>query len=182
VARKHARIFDWALGLMIACAPACVPVPQAYVPMVPRPDTRQIAQITLDSGVMALIVEQFRAAFPNEAAICLTGAVRDTAVEGERWLVVQVTGATPAASDSADEYHVYFSTPQTGCADAPGLIGAAHDHTQIGYVCTHSYPDANVLFADPRLLFTLVFCGDGNSEALFQDGRRLIARWRGAAP
>jgi hypothetical protein len=146
--------------------------------MVPRPDTRQIAQVTLDSGVLASMVEQFRAAFPNEAALCLTGAVRDTVVEGERWLVVQVTGSTLAESDSADEYRVYFSTPRTGCADAPGLIGAAHDHTQIRYVCTHSDPDANVLFADTRLLFALVFCGDGNSEALFQDGRRLPARWR----
>jgi hypothetical protein len=150
--------------------------------MVPRPDTRQIAQVTLDSGVLASMVEQFRAAFPNEAALCLTGTVRGTVAEGEHWLIVQITGATPAESDSADAYHVYFSKPRTGCADAAGLIGAAHDHTQSGYVCTHSVPDANVLFADPRLLFTLVFCGDGFTEALFQDGRRLTVRWCGESP
>lgn len=182
MARQHARIFDWALALLVACAPSCVLAPQSYVPMVSRPDTRLIGQILIDSSAGRAMTDRFRAAFPREAAICLTGTVRDTTVEGESYLVARITGATAAVSDSADEYHVYFSKPRTGCADAPDLIGAAHDHTSLGYACTHSYPDANVLFVDPRLLFTLVFCGDGNSEALLQDGRRIAARWAPASP
>jgi hypothetical protein len=183
VARKHARIFDWALALLVACAPACVSFPQRYVPMVARPDTRRVVQVTLDSAVMAAVMDVFHAAYPREGAVCLTGIVRDTVVDAQSWLAVQVTGATAARSDSADEYHVYFSgNPRTGCETQPGLVGAAHDHVISGYACTHSYPDANVLFVDPRLLFTLVFCSDGTSEALYQDGRRVTARWAPEIP
>jgi hypothetical protein len=109
--------------------------------------------------------------------MCLMGTMGDTTFEGESRRVIHVTRATPALADSADQYHVYFPlSPRSGCAVAY-LVGVAHDHTQRGFQCTHSDPDANVLFNDPRLLVSLVFCGDGESEALFQDGRRLRARW-----
>jgi hypothetical protein len=146
--------------------------------MVLRPDTRRIIEVQLDSTQLAAMVTEFRGAFPKEVALCLRGTLVDTTVHGQRWGVVRITGVGRAQSDSSDVYHVFFPAhPRTGCADAPDLVGAAHDHTQPGYVCTHSYPDAEVLFTDPRLLFTLVFCSDGWTEALYQDGRRVPTRW-----
>jgi len=148
------------------------------VPLVLRPDTRAIVSLHIDSLALSAMVAVFRAAYPNEAALCLVGTVRYTVIAESRQLAVRVTGAIPAQSDSADPYHVFFpAAPRTGCASVSGLIGAAHDHTSLGHACTHSYPDADVLFGDPRLLFTLVFCADGMSEVLYQDGRRVSARW-----
>jgi hypothetical protein len=147
--------------------------------MVLRPDTRRIAGIRLDSTPLNVMIREFRAAFPKEVALCLRGTLADTTVEGgQRWGIVTITGVSRAQSDSSDVYHVFFpARPRTGCADAPDLVGAAHDHTTLGHACTHSYPDAEVLFTDPRLLFTLVFCTNGWTEALYQDGRRVPARW-----
>jgi len=164
----------WLSLLMIAGSCVACRYP---LPLVPRPDTRRIVAVQIDSTAMSILLRNFRGAFPNEVALCLTGSVSDTTFDGESRRVIHVTGAIHALADSADSYHVYFPlSPRTGCAVAH-LVGAAHDHTQGGFPCTHSDPDANVLFNDPRLLVSLVFCGDGESEGLFQDGRRLRARW-----
>jgi hypothetical protein len=146
--------------------------------MVLRPDTRTVGHFALTGEAVTEMVERFRAAYPNEAALCLSGFVRDTLVEGNRWIVAQVTGVTVARSDSADQFHVFFPrVPRTGCADP--IIAIAHDHifTPPSEACTHSLPDALVLFNETRALVSVVFCGDGRSEAMFQDGRRVASRW-----
>lgn len=171
--KRHDRIFDIALSLLVGCG-ACASSPP--IPLTLRPDTRRIAAVQIDSATMAVILGTFRTAFPKEAALCLLGVVRDTTLDLNPWLVVRVTSAIPAQADSADAYHVFFSKPPSGC-ERPGLVGAAHDHTVPTTTCTHSYSDANLVFADRRLLFSVVFCSDGWAESLYQDGRRVLARW-----
>lgn len=156
--------------------PACNPA--RHVPMVLRPDTRAIGHLIIETETVATMVGLFRAAYPNEAALCLTGAVRDTVVDGSSWLLVNVTDAGLAQADSVDPYHVFFPrVPRTGCAGP--VVGIAHDHiySPPSEPCTHSLPDALVLFNETRALVSIVFCGDGRSEVLFQDGRRAGSHW-----
>jgi hypothetical protein len=146
--------------------------------LVPRTDTRAIGYVRLTSEAIVAMAERFRAAFPKEAALCLSGSVRDTVVSGDRWLIVEVAGVSVAQADSSDEFHVFFPRlPRTGCAGP--ILAIAHDHlyTPPGEVCTHSLPDALVLFNETRAVVSIVFCGDGRSEVLFQDGRRAPSRW-----
>lgn len=145
------------------------------IPKVLRPDTRRIGFMQLDT-VVSPITAQFRAAFPNESAMCLLGSVRDTTVEESKWLLVEITEAIPAVVDSVDNFHVWFPIA-SGCEHNSRLVGATHSHTHLGYVCSHSDQDALMLFADKRLLFSMVFCADGYLEVLYQDGRRYTRQW-----
>lgn len=174
--RRGVREKIWLAILMIAGS--CFACHQrGLVPLVPRPDTRQLVGVQIDSASMGIILGTFRAAFPKEAALCLLGAVADTILDGERGRVIHITQAVPAVADSVDQYHVYFPhVPRTGCA-SPGLVAVAHDHTNAAFVCSHSQPDAAMLFNDRRLLVSVVFCANGEAETLMQDGRRLRARW-----
>lgn len=159
------------ISLAMLLALACLKY-QQRVPMVLRPDTRRIGYINIDSTVLGPIMQHFRTEFPNEGAVCLYGRVETV----EKYLAITVTHFTPAVIDSADEFNVWFPFA-SGCIDNKELLAVAHTHTHVNYACTHSFPDANVLFVDKRLLFTLVFCGDGFTEALYQDGRRVLTRW-----
>lgn len=168
----------WLSLLMIGSSCWACGRPGALVPMTPRPDTRQLGQVNIDSSLVRPMIAQYRDAYPNEIALCLVGALHDTVVSGDRWLVAEVTMTTVAMSDSADAYHVFFpSKPRTGCAGP--IIGVSHDHPHItAYLpCEHSLPDAMVLFRETRALFSILFCGDGRTELLLQDGRRIPGRW-----
>ncbi len=162
----------WLSLLMIAAS--CWACGSPTIRLVLRPDTRVIGGVSIDSSIVRGIVEYYRAAFPNEAALCLQGTLRDTVVNGDRWVVVQVTGAVPAVADSSDFAHVYFSTPRSGCVQP--FIGVSHDHPIAG-VCEHSIPDALLLASDPRALFSVVFCAGGDTQLMLQDGRRFMGRW-----
>lgn len=167
-----------ALLALTSCGSCALPR-RATIPITWRPDTRAIGALQIDTAIVHASVDLFRASFPNEAALCFDGAVSDTVVDGEAWLVVRLTSVQRARQDSADQFHVYFGhqPPWSGCQDP--VIAIAHDHpyTPPDVPCTHSHPDVGVLFQDSRALLSLVFCGDGRLEALFQDGRRVPLRW-----
>lgn len=165
-------LFLWAL---LGCSSA-----RTLVPLVLRPDTRSVGTIVLDSAALHGTLDVLQAALPNEGAVCLYGELGDTTLYGEPRLALRIRRAMRAQADSVDRLHVFFpEQPRTGCLPG-GLVGAAHSHPYAGEPgpCTHSDPDARVLFTDPRLLATLVFCGDGRGEVLLQDGRRWPMRWR----
>jgi hypothetical protein len=165
------------LGLLVVWLAGCAR-PQPLVPLVPRPDTRRITSFEMDSTLVRRSAEQFVAALPNEASLCLDGQLGPRP-DRPGYLHVALTGIRPAAADSADQFHVYLvRAPKSGCA--PGqLVALAHDHTTTGSLeqCEHSDPDAFVLFEDIRVLFSLVFCSEGRGEVLFQDGRRGTFVW-----
>lgn len=163
------------LVLLLLCACAHPALPDMV-----RPDTRRLSGVVLDSASMRETLLVFRTAYPNEAAMCYYGAVRDTILEGEPHLLVFVTEARPAVYDSADSFHVWFPRGQVGgCVRQDKLVGVshAHQHTHAGVPCSHSHPDAWSLMENRRALFSLVFCADGQLEVLFQDGRRLADNW-----
>jgi hypothetical protein len=156
---------------LIACTP-----PQAKVPMTLRPDTRKIVWVTLDTAVFRGMLETFDAALPNETVMCLDGEV--SKIDTLEVLKVRVTKATLAIIDSSNDMTAYLPTePVNGCETTKNLVGIAHDHV-IPVRCEQSDPDANVLFVDKRMLFGLVFCLDGWTQILYQDGRRGLTRWR----
>lgn len=147
------------------------------VPMTARPDTRYIVVVEIDRATLEKAVELFRLTSPIEAAICWRGEVLPFLDDGEEWLRVHVTDLYIAVSDSADEYHVYFPRGiPAGCV-GQDYIGVSHSHTQVGPSCTHSHNDAAVLFLARRALFSIVFCANGESELLYQDGRRIAHRY-----
>ena len=57
------------------------------------------------------------------------------------------------------------------------IVCPAQLHVGTDDLCTHSGPDAEVLFEDRRLLFSVVVCNDGWMEVLWQDGRRMWKKW-----
>lgn len=147
------------------------------VPMVPRPDTRNIGIVQLDSTVVRGTLEIFQRALPKEAAVCYQGVLRDTVIHDIDVLWLELISVTEAQADSSSEFYVWFpAIPRTGCAEA---IATGHSHPHVGgNLCTHSDSDANVMFNDPRLLVSLVWCPDGRAQVLYQDGRRTDTRWR----
>jgi len=163
------------LGLFLLGLIACSPY-QSKVPMTLRPDTRKIVWVTVDTSVFREMLENFEAAMPNETVMCLDGEV--SKIDTLEVLKVRVTKATLAIIDSSDDMNAYLpSEPVNGCETTKDLVGIAHDHV-IPVRCDQSDPDANVLFVDKRLLFGLVFCLDGWTQILYQDGRRGLTRWR----
>jgi hypothetical protein len=169
------------LGLLAVWLLSCAPA--SRVELVRRPDTRRFAGAVFDTAVMNRTVALFRAAFPKEAAVCLNGEVRDTAIGMYTFLVIRLHDVVPARADSANEFSVWYGpSPRSGCAGA--VLAHAHSHpwTPPYQPCTHSGSDANVLFSDTRMLLSMVFCGDGRLEVLFQDGRRESTHWMRQAP
>lgn len=166
-----------ALVLLLGTAGSCASVPEVGVPLVPRPDTRKIGLVQLDSATMHGTLQILQRALPRETAVCYTGFLSDTLVEGTVWKVLHLEGVRESLADSTTEMYVFFpAVPRTGCSEA---IAAGHSHPYTGGgVCSHSDLDANVLFTDPRLLVGIVWCADGRLEILYQDGRRTGARWR----
>jgi hypothetical protein len=171
------RLGRWAIGLA-ALGAACAP--PRLVPLVPRPDTRRIVSFEMDSLLVRQAAEIFGAALPQEAALCLEGALVPSPVRPGAWHV-RVTAVRPARADSADQYHVFLTAnPRSGC-QRDRLIGVAHDHptTPPERPCAHSDLDALALFGDHRVLFSLVFCARGRGAILFQDGRNGVFTWAG---
>lgn len=170
-----------ALGALLFGA-TCSACHYGNVVQTPRPDTRRIEIVRLDSATLATTMLILHAALPNETSVCYFGAVYDTTVvlpdaSYKKTKALKLTGVREAISDSTDEYHVYYSKPWAGCP--PEVLAIGHSHPYAGGgLCTHSDPDANVLFLAPRVLVSIVWCGDGRVQLMWQDGRRDDGRWR----
>lgn len=153
----------------------------SYVPMTLRPDTRKISFVRFDSVAMRQTMQILQAALPNESSVCYTGELYDStyqAVDGPHLAkVIWLHSAREAVQDSATQYAVYYSRPLVGCQTGVIAIGHSHPYSG-GGLCSHSPPDANVLFRAPSILLSFVWCGDGRVEILYQDGRRYESRWR----
>lgn len=171
-----------ALGALLFGA-TCSACHGPLVPTTPRPDTRRIEIVRLDSLAMSQTMQILQAALPNETAVCYLGRLYDSTVatpDGpHNTRVLRLTHATEAISDSTDEYHVYYSHSGAGCGIDVVAIGHSHPYAG-GGLCTHSVPDANVLFLASRILVSIVWCGDGRAQVMYQDGRREDVRWRDA--
>lgn len=154
------------LALALACAPG------TSLPLVLRPDTRNLVALRADSNALIEMGQVFTRALPNEASACLSGEVRgDT---------VFLTGATAAVADSVNAIHVFLPWfPVSGCPGAD-VIALAHSHVTMfpGVPCTHSDDDTRVLFRDVRAALSIVLCIDGRGELLWQDSRRSPFTWR----
>lgn len=163
--------------LLLVGVISCTPY-QTKVPMVLRPDTRKIVWVSLDSTIIRKLAEGFEAAMPNETVMCVDGVVSEITVGEIPALKVKITDVTQAVVESATVVNAYLpSKPLNGCESNPDLVGIAHDHVIPGQ-CNQSDLDANLLFIDKRLLFGLVFCIDGWTQILYQDGRRGLTRWK----
>lgn len=148
----------------------------SYIPMVSRPDTRRIVLVAIDTTALVKAIDLFRVSSPNEAAICWRGAVSPFVLDSIEWLRVDVTDFSIAHADSVSEYNVFFPRGLPGgCVG--DYIGVSHSHTIGTMFCTHSNDDAAVLFYIRRALFSIVFCANGDSEMLYQDGRRVHHRF-----
>lgn len=149
---------------------------------VPRPDTRRVVGIAIDSAIGRGALEILQAALPNEGSVCFYGTARDTMLNGMVLQLLVPAHVTPARQDSAGLFNVWYADRHAGCL-GPELLGIAHSHPYAAApdACTHSDPDAYLLFAAREALFSIVFCGDGRLEVMYQDGRRVPDRW-GAAP
>lgn len=174
------RFEKWSLSALLWATTcwSCAVAPR--IPMVPRPDTRNIWGVTVDSLAVAQTLEMFRAAMPKEASVCYRGAIRDTLYVGSdsvvrRALLLHLTSAYASRADSADLYHVWYSVGNAGCDET--AIASGHSHPHVGLVCDHSDNDVNVLFENPRLLASLVWCLNGWVQIYWQDGRRNARRW-----
>jgi hypothetical protein len=170
------RVKIAALLLLIACATT------RLVPVLPRPDTRRVAGIYIDSATARATGDFLQAALPHEGSVCYYGGARDTVIAGRTMLILVAQRVYQARHDSADEFHVWYPDGlEAGCA-SDGLIGIAHSHPYVIPIdpCTHSIPDAFLLSLSRDAMFSVVFCGDGRVEVLYQDGRRIPDRWRKA--
>ena len=168
------RLERWSIGvILIASCGACA----HPFPTVTRPDTRQIVGVVLDTSVMRATLRTYQTAYPNEAAMCFYGSVRDTVIDGQSLRFAFVNHAIVAAQDSADQFHVWFARGvPSGCLPK-GLIGISHAHQNGSGYCSHSVPDAYVLMENHRALFSAVFCANGQLEVMYQDGRRVSDNW-----
>lgn len=170
------RLERWSLGaILIASCGACAH--RSDFPTVTRPDTRQLVGVVFDSAVLRVTIRAYQNAYPNEAAMCYYGTVRDTVMDGETKRFAWADRAIPAAQDSADGYHVWFARGMKSGCIAKGLIGISHAHQAGTGYCTHSVPDAYVLMENHQALFSAVFCANGSLEVLYQDGRRVPDNW-----
>lgn len=146
-----------------------------------RPDTRSFLGVSIDSGVVRQVAQTFLDSLPNETGVCLTVAVRDTVVGGARRMrIAQVVRSDPALVAIATPYSVTYDTTRfyVGCASIRQFArGHSHPYTFDQWPCTHSDTDAKTLASDSRVLFSLIFCGSGRGEVLWQDGRRHSFAW-----
>jgi len=154
--------------------------PSRLVPIIPRPDTRFVAGVLITQPVGQRSLELLQAALPKEGSLCYYGGARDTTIDGIVMQILEPVRVEAARSDSSSEFNVWYPRGVLAGCVGTGLIGIAHSHPYAAEpnACTHSDPDAYVLFADPAALFSIVFCGDGRLEVMYQDGRRVPNRWR----
>ena len=143
------------------------------VRMTPRPDTRFIAGVMLDGQAIGALMTAFSNNYPNEAARCLYGTIRDSTQR-----LVAVLGVDSANTFSATPRSVAFLAPLCPMPTGPWrLVGIGHDHLRTDIPCTHSSPDAVTLATHPEFLISVVFCPTGIGEVLWQDGRRVLFRY-----
>lgn len=168
----------WAVGLalLVSTCGSCAHAPvNRLVPMVLRPDTRAVMAAGIDSETVAATIALIRATLPSEAAFCYTGHLEDST--GTRFKRLLLTGVTRAVSDSADSVAVWFPNTRAGCG--PEAVAIGHSHPYDPFVpCDHSDEDAYLLFGDPLVLVSVVWCEDGQLNYLWQDGTRTQGRWR----
>lgn len=150
--------------------------------MLPRPDTRFFLDARIDAAAVRQIVATFAAALPNETGACLTVAIRDTTLPNVPYplLTARVTRAHEAAIARATPFRVWFDHREhrNGCESSRQFAMAhSHPYTVEPFPCTHSNEDSLFLTSDPRLLFSIIFCGDGRGEVLWQDTRRRPFEW-----
>jgi len=159
------------VSLMLTCARV------ANGPMVPRRDTRAISRVEFDSTPFDRTIRLFAAMSPNETAVCYMGEVQDTTIDDEPIRYIHLELMRPAIADSSDKFNVWFSH-HGEVAACKNPIAVAHSHPNSVGPCTHSNPDARLLFANPKVYASIVVCPNGELEILWQDGRRDQARWR----
>jgi hypothetical protein len=141
-----------------------------------RPDTRQIVGVTMDSVTAFASLDIIRAAQPSEASLCYTGALTDTSFANQKARVLWLTGVEAGKPDSANERAVWYSNSRAGCG--PQAIAIGHSHPYYPNIpCDHSDKDAYLLFGDPHVLVSVVWCADGQLNYLWQDGSRTAGRW-----
>lgn len=155
--------------------------------MLSRPDTRLFLHARITASAVREIVETFAAAMPNETGACLTVVVRDTLLPAYRYpyYTATVTRAHVAAIARATPFNVWFdhSEHRNGCASSRQFAMAhSHPYTVAPFPCTHSGEDSLFLTSDPRLLFSVIFCGDGRGEVMWQDTRRHPFEWFSSEP
>ena len=165
--------------VLTTCAPRTrlpLPVSRGY-------DTRTIGTVMIDSAVASAAFRAMVKASPHETAMCLYGNLeRQSDLNGPFWKV-NVRRLSVAFTIWADSFHVMRDTLDAapfGCTDeAEGqvLLGHGHSHPWSGAPCGHSHDDQLVFHGDPRVILTIVFCGDGSGEFQFRDGRRVPYQW-----
>lgn len=155
--------------------------PGVIIPMRWRPDTRAIQGVRIELPAFEQMMQVLQTSLPNEGAVCFFGVVKDTVLDDVPRRLGIVRHVEPVVAESVTVDHVYFAGNAIGCA-TPGLIGGAHSHPYSAEPapCAHSDDDANVVFVDRRVLFSIVVCGDGRLEVMYQDGRRFSSRWKPA--
>lgn len=175
---RHRWVFGWALALLglIACASS---LPR-QLPLLARPDTRFVLGARIDSTQTRRIAALLADSLPRENGLCLSVEITDSAVGLAVRPVVTVVGVTQAGIFRADIAHVWFQQwpYHNGCrSDHQFAMAHSHPYSVAPRVCTNSRDDEVFLASDPRLLFSLIFCGDGRAEILWQDGERDAFRW-----
>jgi hypothetical protein len=178
-----------ALALVLGCAAP------AKIPMALRPDTRRILVTLIDSAAAVQTAATFQAALPMEGSVCYRGALTDTTVvsltgDTIAGFILHEQTAYEAQHDSLTDHtyqapdgtwvrvmHVWYHDASSGCG--PETIGIAHSHPMSRDVpCEHSVDDAHVVFVNTHIWVSSVWCGDGQAEDLYQDGRRQSWRWK----
>jgi hypothetical protein len=182
VKRRHS-LSDWGLGVILAASTCtCAAGPTVDLPQTTYYDTRSIVSSGTDSGVTGAVLRAMQAAHPNEEGFCLYGQVERILPGAPLRTHLTITRVTLATKQWADSFRYARDTlPLSGCLDSDGedpLVAIGHTHPySVAPDCWHSPPDAYVLASDPRLLASVVFCGDGSGAVLLQDGRQSPMRW-----
>lgn len=171
------RFERWSLGTILWASTCSACHPASLVPMTWRPDTRMIWGVHLDSVAVRQTMQVLQKALPNEGAVCYQGALHDTLMvavpdgTSVRVKLLWLTSAVEADHDSVDKFHVYG-------VDCPGThVAIGHSHPY-SHDCDHSLPDADVLAGDTQSLVSIVWCGGGDAQVMYQDTRRTVSPWR----
>lgn len=171
------RFERWSLGTILWASTCSACHPASLVPMTWRPDTRMIWGVHLDSVAVRQTMQVLQKALPNEGAVCYQGALHDTLMvavpdgTSVRVKLLWLSSAVEADHDSVDKFHVYG----VDCHGPVVAVGHSHPYS---VVCTQSDPDALLLFGKTEALASIAWCGNGEAETMWQDGRRDVNRWR----
>lgn len=167
---------NWPLACILWATTCVACAHPRLVPYVSRPDTRMVWGVTVDTAAFRQTIQAFQDAHPNESAVCYHGVVRDTLFQVSngtaKALLLWLQTVTPAQQDSADKFNVY------GPRCPEETIGIGHSHPHAGNWCDHSDTDVRLLFSQRYALVSIIWCLNGESQVLYQDGRRTTIRWR----